>query len=172
MIRDTRTTIISFVRLGILLVVPAACAAAHYALANRSTRTATHFVPPATQSAVSNDAVADRASISLDDFQRVVVEQRTVIIDARHPDEYREAHIPGARNFHVEAVEKDVTILTSQIDTMTDIVVYCGSKDCSDSSRLFDIMTRLLGYMNVRLFRGSFQTWQEAGLPVRTGATP
>jgi rhodanese-related sulfurtransferase len=102
----------------------------------------------------------------MEEFQRVVVGKQAIIIDAREPSEYAEGHVPGARNFYVNAVENDVSIITSQIDPMADIVVYCEGNTCEDSSRLFDILTHLLGFKNVRLFRGGITGWEAAKLPI------
>jgi len=162
----------SLLRLAALLLAPAVCASAHYLIANKLTRRATHFVPTPEYSAQSSRAVADKADISMDEFQRVVVARQSVIIDAREPREFEAGHIPGARNFHVNAVEADATIVTSQIDPLADIVIYCGGKECEDSSRLFDILKQLLGYPNVRLFKGGMADWEAAKLPIEKGKGP
>ncbi len=162
----------TFLRLGLLLGVPAACAMVHYQVATRTPNRATHFVAPTTQSAVTNPEVAKRASISLDEMVRVVAEQRVALLDARSPEEYAQGHIEGARSFHVDAVENDVTLITSQFDVMTEIVLYCGGGSCEDSKRLFDIMTQLLEYPNVRLFHGGLEAWEKAKLPIKKGSAP
>ena len=86
--------------MGVLLSVPAACAVIHYVVATRSPHRATHFVVPATQSAVANPDLANKASISMDDLQRLVAGglQEVILIDARHPSLFAEGHIPGAKN--------------------------------------------------------------------------
>jgi rhodanese-related sulfurtransferase len=162
--------VIGFVtRMVLLVLVAAVCATGHYVLATRAPDQATHFVPPTTQSAVANPEVADKASVSMEEFQRLVLEGRTTIIDARSPEEFAEGHVPGAKNFYVEAVESDVTLITSQFDPMTDIVLYCAGSACEDSGRLFDILTKLLEFPNVRLFRGGMEAWRAAKLPIEKG---
>jgi rhodanese-related sulfurtransferase len=153
-------------------MLPAACGTAYYLIATQTDNRATHFVAPTTQSAVTNPQIADAASISLEEFERLVAAQAAIVIDARHPDEYAEGHVFGARNFHVEAVEADVSIITLQIDLMADIVLYCAGSTCEDSGRLYDILTKLLEYPNVRLFRGGMEAWQKAGLPIEKGRSP
>ena len=51
----------------------------------------------------------------------------------------------------------------------TRLVVYCSGYGCPDS---FDLAMRLLaaGYRDVLVFEGGFPAWQDAGLPVMTGA--
>ena len=159
-------------RTAVLVLLPAACACGHYLIATWSGKRATHFIVPSSQSAVVNPSVAKRAGVSFETFQRLVVGREVIIIDARHPDEYAEGHVPGAKNFHVEAVEDDVTLLTSKIDQMADIVLYCATSECEDSGRLFDIMTQLLDYPNVRLFGGGLVTWKRARLPLEKGPSP
>ena len=161
----------SAVRMGVLLSVPAVCAVIHYVVATRLPHRATHFVVPATQSAVANPDLANKASISMDDLQRLVAGglQEVILIDARHPALFAEGHVPGAKNFHVDAVENDVSIIVNQIDQMTDVVLYCATKACHDSARLFDILTQLLEYPNVRLFRGGIDAWTAAKLPIEKG---
>ena len=162
----------SVMRLAVLLIAPGVCAATHYLIANKMTHSATHFIPAPEQSAQSSQVVANKVDISMEEFQRVVAGRQAVIIDAREPNEFEAGHIPGARNFYVNAVEADVTIVTSQIDPLADIVVYCGGKECEDSSRLFDILKQLLGYANVRLFRGGMADWEAAKLPIERGKGP
>lgn len=163
---------VSAARLCVLLLLPAICAITHYTIATRNGNRATHFVAPTSQSAVANPDVAKRADISLAEFERLVAAEAAVVIDARDPDEYVEGHIPGARNFHVEAVEADVTLVTSRIDISADIVLYCAGSKCEDSVRLYDILTELLEYPSVRLFQGGIEAWEAAKLPMNKGRSP
>ncbi|MBN1344541.1 MAG: rhodanese-like domain-containing protein [Phycisphaerae bacterium] len=160
------------IRMAVLLLIPAVCGGVHYAMASRSEKSATHFVAPSTQSAVVSEEVAERAGITVEQLGQLLAAGLTVLIDARPADQYVEGHIAGARSFPVEAVEGDVSLITSQIDQMADVVVYCEGKECEDSARLYDILTQLLGYPNVRLLRGGMEAWRAAGLPLRKGASP
>ncbi len=159
----------SALRITVLLALPAALGAIQVAWASRTPNQATHYAPPTTQSAVTNEQVADEAGITLDEVARLAVDGGAVLIDARSPEEFAEGHIPGARNVPVRQAEKDVTLIANRFDLMTDIVLYCGSGKCEDSGRLYDIMTKLLEYPNVRLFRGGMEAWREQGYPIETG---
>ncbi len=161
-----------FARLGVLLVAPAVFGAIHYAVASRSDGRATHYVPPTTQSAIASPEVAQRVSITLEALRRRLEGEGGVLIDARSPDLYAAGHIPGARNFPTETVEADVMPLVAAVEPDADVFVYCENPSCEDSSRLYDIMTGLLEYRNVRLFPGGYEAWTQAGLPVVKGPPP
>lgn len=156
-------------RVIVLLAVPAALGAIQYARASREPNRATHYVAPTTQSAVTNEQVAEEAGVTVGEMARLVAAGESVVIDARSAEEFAEGHIPGARNVYVRGVEQDVTLITNRFDIMTDIVLYCGSGTCEDSGRLYDIMTKLLEYPNVRLFRGGMEAWRKKGYPIETG---
>ena len=123
-------------------------------------------------------------------MKQLVADKKTVLIDARPPDEYsgarpgdgvpRAGHIPGAKNvFWMDnLVSKDNPVLkpvqemqkkyeAAGVKPGPKLVVYCrtGVQAAHDYFTL-----KLLGYSPV-LYEGSFYEWSNAsGTPVETGA--
>lgn len=92
--------------------------------------------------------------------------QAPLLLDVRHPDEYRDGHIAGALNIPVEQLASRVGVLGAPRDR--EIVVYCASgKRAARAQQAL----QSLGYQHVRLLDGSVNAWRQQQLPlVREGA--
>jgi thiosulfate/3-mercaptopyruvate sulfurtransferase len=118
--------------------------------------------------------------------------KNVVILDARPPkqysgeegDEIRKGHIPGARNLFWETSlegdevrvwkrKEDLEKLFSESGGTKDkeIIVYCRAG--REASHLYFTLKYVMGFPNVRLYRGSWVEWSaDKNLPVRTGMDP
>lgn len=56
-----------------------------------------------------------------------------VFVDVREPDEYREGHVPGARNVPMSGLPEGASAL-SDLDRDTEIIVYCVSGRRAEAS--------------------------------------
>lgn len=86
-----------------------------------------------------------------------------VLIETLAPEQFREAHLPGAVNAPPERVTELAPILVP--NKQTEVVTYCASREChasGDAAR--ELMA--LGYTNVRHYAGGKQDWRAANLPV------
>lgn len=90
--------------------------------------------------------------------------RRIVIMDARAPQEFERAHIPGARNVTINDVPKEGPKRREWSDASL-IIVYAANSGSAESVAL---ARRLLtaGYKKVRLYRGGLAEWTSSGLPV------
>jgi len=115
-----------------------------------------------------------------------------VIVDARPPKQYsgeegeeiRRGHIPGARNVFWEmTLEGDEVMVwkkredleklfaESGITKDKEVIVHCRTG--REASHLYFTLKYVLGYPNVRLYRGSWVEWSaDQSLPVKTGPDP
>jgi len=115
-----------------------------------------------------------------------------VILDARSPKQYsgeegveiRRGHIPGARNVFWETTLEGDEIKTWKkkdelekrftemgIAKHQEIIVQCRTG--REASHLYFTLKYVVGYPNVRLYRGSWVEWAaDQNLPVRTGVHP
>lgn len=98
-------------------------------------------------------------------FDRQNVESDIELIDVRTPVEYREVHVPFARNIPLDRL--DATQLASARGNATQpLYVICrsGSRGKQASEKL-----QAAGLTNVFNVEGGTQAWDQAGLPVVRG---
>ena len=92
--------------------------------------------------------------------ERIEAGTAPLILDVRNPDEYAEAHIPGAINIPRNELSRRLAELPS--DKSREIVVHCyGGRRAG----LAEETLRGSGYSNVRDLTGHWQEWQAARLP-------
>src|SRR5436309_10704760 len=85
----------------------------------------------------------------------------TLLIDVRDADEWREGHVPGAKNFSRGTVELEIE--EAAPDLSTPIITHCGG---GGRSALTAESLKRMGYKNVQSMAGGFKAWKAAGLPV------
>ncbi|MCW4033394.1 MAG: rhodanese-like domain-containing protein [Candidatus Bathyarchaeota archaeon] len=85
-----------------------------------------------------------------------------VLFDARTLKSYEKEHIIGAISLPVN--EAEVRVGTIIPDKNKEIIVYCSSKYCPESSLLVEILVDL-GYTNVAHYEGGIDDWKEVGYP-------
>jgi thiosulfate/3-mercaptopyruvate sulfurtransferase len=118
--------------------------------------------------------------------------KNTVILDARPPKQYsgeegeeiRRGHIPGAKNVFWETTldgeevrvwkrKEDLEKLFAEFGVTGDkeIIVYCQTG--REASHLYFTLKYVLGFPNVRLYRGSWVEWSaDKNMPVKIGMDP
>jgi thiosulfate/3-mercaptopyruvate sulfurtransferase len=118
--------------------------------------------------------------------------RNVVILDARPPKQYsgeegeeiRKGHIPGARNVFWETTlegeeirgwkkKEDLEKLLSESGATKnkEIIVYCRAG--REASHLYFTLKYVVGFPNVRLYRGSWVEWSaDKTLPVKIGMDP
>jgi rhodanese-related sulfurtransferase len=89
-----------------------------------------------------------------------------LLIDARHADDYLEAHLEGAISLPLGQVEQLLEGFRKDVPVDRVLIAYCNGFGCPDS---FDLGVTLLekGYQQVRVFEGGFPEWRDAGLPIK-----
>jgi rhodanese-related sulfurtransferase len=89
-----------------------------------------------------------------------------VLIDARTPQEYQEAHIIGAVNIPLPAFEKDASVLKSAKNSR--LIYYCNGVKCGKSGKSA-LIARSLGYADISVYADGMPVWEEKGYPIYTG---
>lgn len=88
-----------------------------------------------------------------------------LLIDARHAEDYLEAHLSGAISLPLGEVEQRLEMFRKEVPADRVLIAYCNGFGCPDS---FDLGVILLenGFQQVRVFEGGFPEWRDAGLPL------
>ncbi len=92
-------------------------------------------------------------------------------VDAREPEIYRDAHLPGALSLPLGEVDPLLDRFVDRVPLETPLITYCNGFGCPDS---FDLGVRLLtaGYTRVLVYEGGFPEWRDRGLPLERGEGP
>lgn len=106
-------------------------------------------------------------TISTDQLKKMQDEKKSfLLVDARSPQEYQEAHIKGAISIPEKNLEENKNLLPA--DKSTQIIIYCNGVQCGKSKRLGEKIVPL-GYTNVLLYAEGFPVWEERTLPIVPG---
>jgi rhodanese-related sulfurtransferase len=90
---------------------------------------------------------------------------KTLFIDARKPEEFKELHIAGAVNITPEMAENQVPDSLRRTPLQQPIIVYCGHEECDLGLRVAELL-QAQGFSRIMAFMGGFRVWDEAGYPV------
>jgi hydroxyacylglutathione hydrolase len=83
-------------------------------------------------------------------------------VDVRAEGEWKAGHIPGAVNFPLGQLERQL----GQLPRSGPLVVHCQT---GGRAGIAASLLRARGFPDVRVFRGGFVEWKAAGLPVKAG---
>lgn len=86
-----------------------------------------------------------------------------MIIDARSPEEYKEAHVFGAISIPEKDFEKSLRLLPEDKSAL--MVVYCNDRNCVQS-RKWAAKAAAAGYSNVVVYSDGFPYWKDKNMPV------
>ncbi|PLX85424.1 MAG: rhodanese-like domain-containing protein [Desulfuromonas sp.] len=102
--------------------------------------------------------------VEMDEVRELLVDG-ALLIDARHQDDYRKAHIAGAVSLPLGTITEQLASFQAQVAKDRTLVAYCNGFGCPDS---FDLGIILLknGFQDVLVFEGGFPEWRDAGLPI------
>lgn len=100
-------------------------------------------------------------TVSPQEFQKMMNEKNTIVLDVRTKEEVSEGKIPNAVNidFYSNTFEQEV----SKLDKSKTILVYCRSG--RRSANAAEILTKK-GYKVINL-DGGISNWQSQGLPIQ-----
>lgn len=90
-----------------------------------------------------------------------------LLVDARNPEEYQEAHISGAINIPEREFERFTGILPS--DKNAQLIFYCNGVKCGKSKKAAKKALDI-GYTNVVVYAEGMPVWEETGYPFYKGS--
>jgi len=92
-----------------------------------------------------------------------------LLVDARDPQIYATAHLPGAISLPLGEADQLMTEFSAKYPYETPMIIYCNGFGCPDS---FDLAVRLIaeGYIKVQVYEGGFPEWRDRGRQLEAGA--
>ena len=95
--------------------------------------------------------------------------QDVVLVETLRAEHYDQGHLPGAVHLHPDEVGRRAAQILPDRDAL--VITYCSNVACTNSRAAAEKLAKL-GYRNIRRYEAGKQDWQEAGLPLETGAVP
>lgn len=116
---------------------------------------------------IRDEAHVIAEGISIIDIEkaRAIVEAAGLVIDARTAAEYAEGHLPGALLVDYYDMGRYLDAVLLLLSPEYEIMLYCAGMDCEDSELLARELF-MMGYKKLAVFRGGYEEWIEAGLPI------
>lgn len=103
-------------------------------------------------------------TVSVNDALNLYNQQDAVLLDVREVAEFRDGHLPSARNIPLSSVKNKLSELES--DRSRPIVVYCRTGTRSGGA--CNLLSKN-GFEQVNNLSGGIQAWEGANLPVVKG---
>jgi len=118
----------------------------------------------------ASTALAQFPVISADDLKVWMRgKQKVVLIDSRLPEEYQQAHLPGAVSIPAERMKLETKKLPR--DKTTPLIFYCRGAGCT-LSRTAATAAGELGYTYLMIYQAGMPDWLLRGNPVQKGNKP
>jgi rhodanese-related sulfurtransferase len=114
-------------------------------------------------------ATGERMDISLGEAENLFLTDAAVFIDARSEQDYAQGHIQNACSLPWQEVDLKFMGVMEALDLEMPIVTYCDGENCELSHNLA-LFLRDAGFLNTRVLVNGWTLWQQAGLPVESGA--
>jgi rhodanese-related sulfurtransferase len=110
--------------------------------------------------------IAGEKLISFDEISLPVVSDMTagkmaILVDAREPYLYNEAHIPGAVNLPISKFGSSIQAFKKKIPENQTLITYCSDLNCSDSRILANRLYKS-GYKFILIYRDGIQGYIDA----------
>ena len=110
----------------------------------------------------------DKGIVSFDDFLQKAKKSEALMLDARSKEDYRNGHIPGAKNLPFDEFSQESARVLKNVPFDREIITYCEGVECSVAGDLA-VLVREMGYRNVKVFQGGWEEWTEKAMPVAEG---
>ncbi len=107
-------------------------------------------------------------TVSLERAKEAFANGEALFVDARDPDFYELAHIPGAMNLPVRDFDLVFPKLRERLFEAGRLITYCDGANCDMSVELTEKLL-FQGLNHVEIFTGGMQQWEATGQPVEGG---
>jgi rhodanese-related sulfurtransferase len=99
--------------------------------------------------------------VKADEAAKIIAEGKTIVVDVRTADEFKDGHIKGAKNIDIMA--SDFEALLGKLDKNAPTLVHCQAG--GRSMRALKVFEKL-GFTNLMHLDEGFGGWKAAGKPV------
>lgn len=106
----------------------------------------------------AGEAVREHPSMKPSEAILLLEESGAAFIDARSPDEYGAARIPGALNIPPSVSREELAIKTALLANDGTVIVYCSDPYCDRSRDTADLLVAQ-GFDDVRVMEEGIQGW-------------
>ncbi len=91
-------------------------------------------------------------------------------LDARPREQFEAGRIPGAYPLSEQEFDQQLFELLEVLQTNTlPVIIYCGGERCEASRKIKERLLETMPLENVRILRGGWKSWTEAGGAVEKG---
>jgi rhodanese-related sulfurtransferase len=103
--------------------------------------------------------VSEAKQISVKDFlERHKANPKSIVIDVRDEDKWKEGHIPGAIHINKTKVANEIAVKVP--DKKTEIFCHCGG---GTSGPRAAALLNEMGYKNAKAIQGGFRSYKASG---------
>jgi rhodanese-related sulfurtransferase len=113
------------------------------------------------------EAAGDHA-VTLDEANSMRAQAGVAFGDTRAPDEFARGHVANAVHLPCFASAAASASSIAQLGAPKTLILY-GADDAEPDAHLAALELTRRGFADVRILRGGFQAWQQAGLPAESG---
>ncbi len=99
------------------------------------------------------------------EVKKIFDADKTVFVDARHFDAYKDGFIKGAISLSVYDYDALIDAFISKYSFDQKIVTYCSGREC-DESHMLATNLQEEGFVDIRVFIDGFPAWEKEGFPI------
>lgn len=117
---------------------------------------------------LDESGLIQEGEITLTTAREMATSQPVLWLDARTREQYEADHIPGAVLLNEDewnGLLLPVADLLFAASNPPTVIVYCDSRACAASHQVAERLQEELGYEDVVVLHGGWETWQEALQP-------
>jgi len=107
--------------------------------------------------------VAEAKQVTVEEFlERRKANPKSIVIDVRDDEKWKEGHIPGATHIHKTEIEE---LIESKVpDKNAEIFCHCGGGTSGPKAAA---LLNEMGYKNAKAIQGGFRSYKASDAPIK-----
>jgi rhodanese-related sulfurtransferase len=90
-----------------------------------------------------------------------------ILIDARTPEAYQAAHMPGSINLYAGEFDTQIVSLLDVWSPDRSVIIYCDSRQCGASEEMAARLREDFQMEHVYVLKGGWESWGNAAAEIR-----